>query len=171
MAKKKGRKKRRKMRRPKPEPERNTTLVPKLRKQGLLSDPLILHEPEGFEKTSAMILELIEPYVERTADREDFEALVAYAINAWNISMLPNGELQAMIDKAVAKDPTMKSESEEVVKLLDELIERKRKLFAYNTRTISGYELVETKDGYNLSVISSMGTIGDILSKGFDHEK
>lgn len=171
MAKKKGRRKRRKTRRPKPGPERNTTLVPKLRAQGLLKDQLILHEPEGFEKTSAMILELIEPYIELTADRESFEALVMFAIMAWNISMLPDGELQAMIDEVVEENPTTKSGSEEIADFLGKLIERKHKLFAYNTRTISGYELAETKDGYNLSVVSSIGIPKDLLSKGSDHEK
>lgn len=171
MAKKKGRKKKRKMRRPKPESERNTALVPRLRKQGLLDDQEILYEPEGFEKTSAMVLELIEPYMERVSDREDLEALVTYAIVAWNASMLPDDELQTMIDKMIEKDPTRESAGKEAANLLGGLIERKRKSFPYNTRTISGYELVEAKDGYNLSVISSMGTIGDILSKGFDHEK
>ena len=163
MAKKKGRKKKRKMRRPKPEPERNTTLVPRLREQGLLKDQEILYEPEGFEKTSAMVLELIEPYMEYPAGRENFEALIRLAIMAWNISMLPDGGLQVIIDKVAEDTPVF--EREGIADLLEEVMERKRKLFPYNTRIISGHELTETEDGYNLAVASSVGVVRDIQER------
>ena len=150
MAKRKSKKK--KKRRQPPKVYRGFTS--RLEKQGLLKGRKLLYEPEGYEKMSEVVQDFIEPYMEYATTRETMGRLILLAILAWNASMLPDDKAKAIVKGAVNSQPLSKSDREMMIRVLEELIQRKKKHFAHYTRQILDYDLTETEDGFHLSIVS-----------------
>jgi hypothetical protein len=176
MAKKKRRKKRRIQR---PQSRKRESLASRLENQGIITKgQKIIALPEGHKKMSELILEFIEPYMVHTDSDEDVRMLMPLAVMAWNASMLPDDEMEAMLEEAVnmiedavPDDPLSKSDREELLDLLDDMVEHKRKHFARYTKGIADYEITEREDGFHLSVISFADVDGKNLRKGFRNEE
>ena len=140
--------------------EQNKAFVAELEKQGRLNASLVLHEPEGFEKLSKVVLEFIEPYMNTkyVTSRKDFDLLLAIAAITWNVSMLPEEQAKDFIEKSIdEQSSSFKSDNKFMIDLIEEMMERKRKHFAQYTRSIVSYRITETKAGLHLSVVSTMG--------------
>ena len=148
MAKRKSKKKRRQP------PKVHREFVSRLEKQGLLKGRKLLYQPEGYEKMSEVVQDFIEPYMEYATTREAMGKLIALAILAWNASMLSDDKAKAMVKGVVDSQPLSKSDREMMIRVVEELIERKKEHFAHYTRDILDYELTEAEDGFRLSVVS-----------------
>jgi hypothetical protein len=134
--------------------ERFEPLMKKLEKQGLTQGKKFVYEPAGEVKMSEVLGEFIDPYIEETRNKEEYETLLMIAIMAWNTALLPENAREEMFEKAFAK--AMPPMPEEIKEIIYELIERKDRYFPQYTRQILNFELTDTGHDYHLSVISTL---------------
>jgi hypothetical protein len=113
----------------------------------------VAQSPVGDTKMSEVMWEFLEPYLEDAPTLEMLRKLVSVALVAWNVALLPatesseeyiNGSMQAI-------PSNLRADFKAIVR---EMIERKQIYFAQYTRPILDYELVDTRQGYHLSVVS-----------------
>ena len=132
-------------------------LKQKLQLDKLFAGQEIVIQPESGEKMSEVLLAFIEPYQELAPTREAYEKLITVAMVAWNTALLPKDQRQRMLDEAIK--PILTSSGTKAAQdfkaIMNDLIERKERLFPNNRRFIVSYELSETKDNYHLSVAST----------------
>lgn len=127
---------------------------------GFLKDQIagIVTNPKGEVKMSEVIEEFVDPYLEYAENYEQQMKLLSIAIFAWNIALLPKnqrkkevtkivGELCANADRLAKKDTTA---------ILEELIDRKLKMFPTIERYVLDFDLKNTRKGFHLSVVSTM---------------
>jgi hypothetical protein len=149
-------------RRRKQPPKRYGKLVSKMKEGGLLGEGhKILYEPKGQAKMSEVILDFIKPYTEHARTDNAYESLLVLAMIAWNVAMLPESDRKAMIDRAVASLNLPSAERKELEALMVDMVERKNKHFADRRRVITGHQLTKTKNGFDLSVASSVDIDAD----------
>ncbi len=156
MAKRKGKRKVKRKRRK--TPDRYKPLVSKLQSKGLLDkyNVEVRYEPSGVAKMSEVVIDFIEPYAEYAETYEAYQKLVMIAIVAWNTTLLPEKKQKAMVKKMIKSLSLPRSDARDTKGIIEELIERKNKHFAEHTRTIVDYQVTETRDGFHLSVASTL---------------
>jgi hypothetical protein len=118
----------------------------------------VVSEPAGLEKMSDALEELVEPYADLAKTGENYRKLLDLGMMAWNIALLPADERQAIIDEMIetglASDTaSARAHAREIV---ETLVRRKEKLFAANQRLIVSFELRDTRDGFHLTVASTI---------------
>jgi hypothetical protein len=131
-------------------------LVSKLKQRGLLEEKEILYQPSGEVKMSEVIMDFIEPYREYANTYEAHRKLITLALLAWNAALLPENEQKAMVEKVVGSLKLSKSDTEGMMNIVEEMIERKNKYFVDYTRTILDYQLSYAEEGFHLSVASML---------------
>ena len=142
-------------------PSRYKPSINKLRSKGGLDkcNAEVHCEPLDMTKMSEVIIEFIEPYLEKfeyTKMHEGFEEVVMLAIVVWNTTLLPE-EKQKHLFKEMIKSlaSVFQFEEQEMKIIIEELRERKNTHFSAFTRVIVDYEVLETRDGFHLSVTSA----------------
>jgi len=122
----------------------------------LLEGKEILIREDSGEKMSEVLFKFIEPYMEFASSRNNLEKLLIVAVIAWNASLIPKEEREAILDEEI--NSTLSFMDEDLVKdfkaILYELIQRKEILFSENRSFIFDYELTGGKGKYYLSVAS-----------------
>jgi hypothetical protein len=103
------------------------------------------------DKISAALLDLIDPYVDSSADLDDFKSIVAMAALAWNLSLLTKSD-QAEQMRQMLQDPEL-LEPESFVEILRDLIARKLELFPDDSRRVLAWEVRETKHSFHVTVL------------------
>jgi len=77
---------------------------------------------------------------------------------AWNTALLPKDKREGFLDEGI--NPVLASLGHKAVQdfkaIVNELINRKERLFPNNRRFIVSYQLSETKNNYHLSVASTI---------------
>ncbi len=126
----------------------------RLRRQGAL-----LPEPPDGIKMSEVLEAFVEPYLDLANTLDELRLLFLTAVLAWNIALLPEDQQQAAIDNLVEKGIRAEDEGAEEARadlrsVLNELVARKELLFAEYNRSIVDFRLVDTGDGYHLTVLS-----------------
>lgn len=116
----------------------------------------VRYEPSGVAKMSQVVIDFIEPYVEYAETCEAYQKLVMIAIVAWNTTLLPEKEQKPMVKKMIKSLSLPRSDARDTKGIIEELIKRKNKHFAEHTRTIVDYQVTETRDGFHLSVASTL---------------
>jgi hypothetical protein len=113
--------------------------------------------PLGMEKMSDVLEDFVSPFFSLANTIGEFRRLFSFGVAAWNTALLPEQEqetaLEAVIQKAGARDG---AEVEELRDSLKQLILRKKACFATNRRMIVGFELIESGDGFQLNVMSTL---------------
>ncbi len=122
-------------------------------------DILLLRDEPGLVKMSEALETLIEPYLEKVSGRHQIEVLLSLGSLAWNMSIMPKKSRQKELEIALKK--VMKGQDAEAIEvtrvLIDELMERKEKLFPDNQRMIMSFDLHSAGAGrYDISVASTM---------------
>jgi methionine synthase II (cobalamin-independent) len=123
-------------------------------------DYQVVVDPKGQVKMSEVLEDFVEPYQSEIDDTLDAQTkLFSLAALAWNATFLPEKERQKMLDDAVAK--LMKEASskhkQEFRAIIEGMIERKMTYFAGYKRAIIDFELIDTGNGYYLTVAATMG--------------
>ena len=110
------------------------------------------------EKMSEVLEKFIEPYAEFATRPEAYHMLIALATVAWNAALLEGTERQNLMAQSTEAILTTAGEewAKDLQGILAMLIERKQRYFADNKRYILNYHLSETKQGYQLAVISTL---------------
>jgi hypothetical protein len=102
---------------------------------------------------------LVEPYLEKASGKHQIEVLLTLGSMAWNLSIIPKKSRQKELETDLKK--VMKSQDAEAIEvtrvLIEELIERKEKLFPDNQRMIMSFDLHSAGSGrYDISVASTI---------------
>ena len=130
-------------------------LMNKLKKEGLLPEgQKVVFQPSGEVKMSEVITSFIEPYLEIVHTYEEHNKLMALAVVAWNAALLPKDKQKEMVDEIIGS--LSLSDTEGLKQIIEAMIERKRRYFPDNTRFIAEYHLSESREGFHLSVASSL---------------
>ena len=80
--------------------------------------------------------------------------LLAMGIVAWNVPLFPVGERALRLREL---STTLPAEARtDFLALIREMIARKERYFAQNTRYILNYELTEGRESYHLNVLSTL---------------
>jgi hypothetical protein len=114
----------------------------------------VLHNLPQTEKMSEVLWEFLAPYMPLAPDREAVEKLLAMAIAAWNVTLFPVGERAQRLREL---STTLPAEARtDLLALMQEMMTRKERYFAQNTRYILNYELTERRASYHLNVLSTL---------------
>ena len=114
----------------------------------------VLHNLPQTAKMSEVLWEFLAPYTPLAPDREAMEKLLAMAIVAWNVTLFPGGERAQRLREL---STTLPAEARtDFLALIREMIARKERYFAQNTRYILNYELTEGRESYHLNVLSTL---------------
>jgi hypothetical protein len=105
---------------------------------------------------SEVIIDFIEPYLEYADTYESHKKLITLALVAWNAALLPKDEQKAMLEEVVGSLKLSTSDTEGMINIIEEMIERMNTYFADYTRTILDYQLSYAEEGFHLSVASML---------------
>lgn len=104
-------------------------------------------------KMSEVLEAFIAPYMEFAETEESFEKLVTIAVIAWNAALLPrSAQTEAINDLLQSLPPETQADAKSIVR---DLIRRKRKYFGKIRRAIIDFEIIDTRDGFHLTVAST----------------
>jgi hypothetical protein len=125
---------------------------PHLRKGGVT---IIPGEDVGMEKMSDVLMEFVAPYEDMADTDEKLRMLLNVAIVAWNCTIVPAEQGKKLIEETLqAVSPDGR---EDYLGMVADLMERKARYFADNTRLILGFEMTMKPSGPHLNVISTLG--------------
>lgn len=115
-------------------------------------------EPDDW-KLSTRILEIAKPLTDNAVDNDAFEVIVRMAVLCWNVALLPPDQqeqrLRSVIDETTAKrEPEgFASEAQAWGRVL---LDRKRKLFRNDRRTVVDYTIERIGNSLRLHVIAGL---------------
>ena len=115
-----------------------------------------LFNPKGEISMSDAILQLIKPYRDDAPDYNSFNNLVTIACIAWNTSNLPEKTRDEAINKMLAVIPGRTEDRLEMLGLITELMDRKRKLFPNVLRIIMEHKVTDQGNNFHIAVASTM---------------
>ena len=124
------------------------------RSGNLPDDFRIIDTPAGQERMSEVLLEFIDPYTRGLSSDEAFDKLLNLGIVAWNAALLHGSERVGFIEDIVNAFPA--DIRQEGRAHLADLIRRKEKHFAHNTRMIVNFSWTMGPDGPHLVVMSTL---------------
>jgi hypothetical protein len=110
-------------------------------------------EPNA-KKASTRLAQLIAPHAVDDETRSSYEALVALGAMAWNLSLLPAQDRDNLTREAVWS--AVASGIPLTYAWLNELVERKMRLFPSEKRWIQSYEVVLQPDGRFAIVVATV---------------
>jgi hypothetical protein len=120
------------------------------------------------EKMSEVLWEFLAPYMPLAPDREAVEKLLTMAIAAWNVTLFPVGERAQRLREL---STTLPAEARtDFLALIQEMMTRKERYFAQNTRYILNYELTERRASYHLNVLSTLLPSGQAVPVDTDEK-
>ena len=119
-------------------------------------DGKFLFNPKGEISMSDAISQLIEPFREDASDYNSFSNLVTFGCIAWNTSILPEEQRDEALGKMVDLIPGDIEERLEILNLLGELMERKRKLFPNVSRAIIEHKVTDRGGDFHIAIASTM---------------
>ena len=128
----------------------------RLRSEPAFKDLKII-EPINEEKLSLAIFQLVEPYKSEADNIQAFTGLITLAVMVWNVSILKGDEQKKMMKKikAMLLDDSSQEWEQPLEQIVTQLIRRKKRYFAHDKRFIIDYEITESRDEFNLAVVST----------------
>jgi len=114
--------------------------------------PTATAEWDGLEKMSDVLEAFVEPYMEMATDERGYRNLLNLGMAAWNAALLLEETRIATLDDLFRKHEVSGASRA----LMQELIDRKKAYFSTNRRSIIGFVLTDTGDGYYLNVVSTL---------------
>ncbi|MBD3184458.1 hypothetical protein GF312_19400 [Candidatus Poribacteria bacterium] len=133
--------------------KRRNRFSKKLKDQNI--NGIIIDNPPGRRKMSEIILEFVEPYFHLPHPIKSIEDLLDMASLAWNMAILPEEAKDLLLEGFLEEHILSDSELKEKMKLVDELVERKKKHFHQYKRLFRDYQLTYINDNdWNISILS-----------------
>ncbi|MCT7957228.1 hypothetical protein [Laspinema palackyanum] len=126
---------------------------------GLFSDKFAgIAMNKGEVKMSEVLEAFVEPYLDLVPSMSQRQQLLDLAVIAWNLAFMPENELPSTLDyllQDISKDddPFFYKEIRSVI---NDLITRKKEVFAEHKRYIVACELQDAGKEFHLSVISTL---------------
>ena len=122
----------------------------KLKGQEITSEPT-----EDGVKMSEVLEAFIEPYLDPTIIGDKLRKLIGLAITAWNATLLPPEEQEAVLQSSIDDITDDANAKVDLKEILTEMMERKNTYFSKYRRIIIDFKLTELGDGEHLTVIST----------------
>ncbi|MEW6029544.1 MAG: hypothetical protein ACOYZ8_09840 [Chloroflexota bacterium] len=119
-------------------------------------DMKFLLNPKGEISMSDAISQLIEPFRDDAPNFDSFSNLVTFGCIAWNTSILSENQRNEALEKMIDLIPGKMEDRLEILNLLGELMERKRRLFPNNTRTIIEHKVTDRGNDFHIAIASTM---------------
>lgn len=118
----------------------------------------VIVDPAGEVKMSEVLENFVEPYLDTASNHDQRLKLLGIAVFAWNLALLPENKQQPELDKIVTELTRWQGRQmkQDVRKILEEMMERKRDFFAQHQRYILDFELKERRHDFHLSVVSTL---------------
>jgi len=115
--------------------------------------PILLEIP-GKEKMSEVLMNFARPYLDKYGTGTGAsERIIALAVVAWNMAIIPQSEKRAMVEKVLRVFPaSQRSTAESLLCLMED---RKRKHFNEIKRYIVNYKVKDSPDSINVFVAST----------------
>ncbi|MCP4579748.1 MAG: hypothetical protein GY846_26050 [Deltaproteobacteria bacterium] len=136
----------------------NAKVLNLLRSQGIDPEKIDFVDKPDAIKMSAVILDLVEPYLKKYWGNENrVRGLISLAVAAWNMSFLSNEQQMAFQEKLITKAFPKDSDAKDVAMMLSffaELQQRQRKLFPDIRSIIIGHDLDIDINNIHLNVSS-----------------
>ena len=128
-------------------------------RQGSSSDKLVIVDSPENEKMSDVLQEFIAPYSKHIKNVQNYRDLLTMAVAAWNSCLVSHGERQELIN-ALLNDDKFKDDPElqqDIKKIFNDLVARKKKYFSNNKRLITNFQLKSIDNNEcHLAVASSL---------------
>jgi hypothetical protein len=105
---------------------------------------------------SDAISELIKPYRQDAPDYNSLRNLVTFACLAWNLSILPRKDHDDMMKEMIALAPTNIEDRLRMLGLVNELIDRKRRLFPDVKRMIVEFKVTDRGKDFHIAIASTL---------------
>jgi hypothetical protein len=112
--------------------------------------------PKGEISMSDAISELIEPFKDDAPDYNGFRNLVTFGCIAWNAASLPPEKQDEMINRMLGAVPRSIEDRLELLGLITELMDRKKKLFPHVSRTIVDFKVTDQGNNFHIAVASNL---------------
>ncbi len=118
----------------------------------------VIVDPEGQAKMSEVILDFAKPLLDECKDDESIAKATGLAILIWNLSLLPQSDLDREIEKVCAglSNSDDARDSAALMDYANLLLERKKKYYADNKRTIINYHISGSGKDLRLDVASTL---------------
>jgi hypothetical protein len=125
-------------------------------KEVMAKAPIII-ETDLPEKMSEVLLEYAQPLLENAETQAEMDKALAFAVFAWNTSLIPPAEqkksILALFEKLSINDP---GEQADFMAMLAMMIIRKRQEFSDINRVIVNYRITDTGADFHVSVVSTL---------------
>ena len=107
---------------------------------------------------SDVLAEFVAPFFADDFDIEAYRRLLTLGMVAWNAALAPPAARDELIDRVLTKGLTKEPEDVRARcrEIVDHLLARKQRYFSQLRRPILDYRLVDTGEGYHLSVVSAL---------------
>jgi hypothetical protein len=114
-------------------------------------------EPEDW-KLSTRILEIAKPLTDKAVDNDEFEAMVRMAALCWNVALLPADQQEQRLRSLIATMARDQPEgfADEAKAWAQVLVDRRRKLFGNDRRTIVDYTMERAGGSLRLHVVGGL---------------
>jgi|GEM_PF-687578 len=130
-----------------------TALLQRMEKRLPNQDVLVTQSEDGV-KMSEVLERFVEPYREIAETQDAYKRLLALALVAWNMTLIPKKERTAAMEESLFALPEeMRSDGRQLIR---HLMVRKETSFSQYRRMILDFELVDTGSEWHLSVVSSL---------------
>ena len=108
-------------------------------------------------KMSEILEQFMEPYRNFDETEDAFRKLITLSILSWNMMLFPEKDREAKLEEFLTSFPEdIRSEGRGII---EQMMSRKERFFSNYKRTILGYELTDTGDGWHLSVASTASSV------------
>jgi hypothetical protein len=108
-------------------------------------------------KMSEIFEQFMEPYRDFDETEDAFRKLITLSILSWNMMLFPKKDREAKLEELLTSFPEdIRREGHGII---EQMMSRKERLFSNYRRAILGYELMDTGDGWHLSIASTSSSV------------
>jgi hypothetical protein len=116
--------------------------------------PLLIRNPRGQAKMSAVLLDLLKPELDECADMTAMEKVFDLGVTAWNASLMEKSDRSAMLDESARSLPS--DLRERFYQYVELIALRKQKLYPHLKRPILSFDLSMRDGAPYLEVMSGL---------------
>jgi hypothetical protein len=126
----------------------------KLEQNKVFGDKVKLVGARRGRKMSDVFVEYAEPLLDPSVPYSEQDRVIKMAVMCWNLSLLPKDEREALLRDGFvkSKEPSLSDGVNIIVSMVEEMIERKERLFANDKRMIIEWNIEPGADEELLTI-------------------
>ena len=127
-----------------------------LQSDGRFEDAEFVVNPEGEEKMSGALVDIMGEYAEFPDTQDEMDRVLLLAASAWNAALQDEAGVNQVLDDTLATINAGDEVLAEVEALFMQMVDAKKKLHPDNKRYIIDAKVVDRGDDFHISVISNL---------------